>query len=138
MQSMPTPVAAFLFLLVFCVGVKLLALVLQTAAFQSLLRRLSGEGNGEFVAEVRLMWFFGPGSVLYRQRFNCEGNALKAAKRQARILDNWLPRFYYDTDASGSRIELEHEYGISYGVRRVTESEHTEFVALDERTLPGY
>jgi hypothetical protein len=54
------------------------------------------------------------------------------------VLDNWLPRFYYDTDWSGNRVTLEHEYGIAYAVRRVGEAEQTAFTAVDSRTLPGY
>lgn len=138
MKDMPVPLALLLLGLALFLVMKLVSLLLQTSAFQQLARRLAGAGEGDYVAEVALSWFFGRGSVLYRQRFRTEAAAVAAAKRQAVLLDRWLPKYYYDTDSSGNRIQLEHEYGIGWSTRRVTEAEADTFHALDRRALPGY
>ena len=138
MPAIPTPLAVIFILMMIGLVAKILVLAMETPFIQARLRSLSGKGQGDYVAEVMLTWYFGTGSVLYRQRFASEEAALAAAKRQAKVLDNWLPRFYYDTDWSGNRIALEHEYGIAYGVRQVSDAELKAFTALDKRTLPGY
>jgi len=137
-KDIPVPVALLLLGLAVCLVMKLVSLLLQTSVIQNVSRRLTGEGEGDYVAEVSLSWFFGRGSVLYRQRFRTEAAAEAAARRQAVRLDRWLPKYYYDTDSSGNRIQLEHEYGIVWSTRRVTEEEASTFHSLDRRALPGY
>lgn len=73
--------------------------------------------DGPSVAEVWLEWPLCRGSTLYRQRFVDDASAERAARRAAQILDDVLPKHYADTDSSGNRILLEHEYGIYWGVR---------------------
>ena len=94
--------------------------------------------KGEHVAEVWLTWFFGRGTTMYRQRFESRKEAEAAVKAQAAVLDATLPRYYKDTDWSGRTILHEHEYGISYGVRELTEEETSNFFAVNRTTLPGY
>lgn len=138
MKDMPVPAALLLLGLAIMLVVQLVSLALQTSTIQRITRRLAGEGEGDYVAEVALSWFFGRGSVLYRQRFRTEAAAVSAAKRHAVLLDRWLPKYYYDTDWSGRRIRYEHEYGIVWSTRLVTDEEASTFHALDRRALPGY
>lgn len=94
--------------------------------------------DGEFVAEVFLTWYFGAGSILFRKRYATIYAAEKAARFQAQVLDWVLPKHYAVRDCSGRRRMEENEYGISWGVRTLTEDERSAFHALDKRTLPGY
>ncbi len=92
--------------------------------------------DGPFVAEVWLEWEICRGSTLYRQRFSSERAAARAVRRAAEVLDNTLPRFYYDSDWSGRRIRYPHEFEIRFGVRRANEHDTTATIWSPE--LPGH
>lgn len=93
------------------------------------------QDDGPFVAEVWLEWSICRGSALYRQRFKDEQSAHRAARAAAKKLDRVLPTHYVDTDWSGRRVLLEHEYGIHWGVRPATERDSTR--RIWSPTLPG-
>ncbi|HDR9105453.1 hypothetical protein [Paraburkholderia sp. A3RO-2L] len=92
-----------------------------------------------FVAEVWLDWGICRGSTMYRATAKTERRALAKAKLAALQLDLLLPKFYRDTDWSGRPCRLAYDYGIKYGVRKLTAREETEGVtAIWTTILPGY
>lgn len=80
MKDMPVPAALLLLGLAIMLVVQLVRLALQPSAIQKIARRLASEGEGDYVAEVALSWFFGRGSVLYRRRFRTEAAAVSAPR----------------------------------------------------------
>ena len=100
------------------------ALFVFPAAFLLLcLSKPSPRNKGDFVAEVWLKWEICAGSTLYRQNFKTQWVAHIFAKLYAIILDGLLPRVYFSEGWGGGLIKNKYEYGISYGVRKMTEAE---------------
>lgn len=116
--------------------------VLLTVFLAALIRLMQGpskvRNTGVYVGEVWLDWFFGRGSTLYRQRFQSRWGAYLFVKAHAILLDWVLPTHYRDTDWSGRPTWHRHEYGIRYGVRRVTPVEAVDGVqSIWSPVLPG-
>lgn len=91
-----------------------------------------------YVAEVWLEWPICRGSTMYRASARYKKLAWLKAKLAAVLLDVVLPRFYWDTDWSGRRCRYAYEYGIQFGVRKVTEQEERDGVhAFWTASMPG-
>lgn len=100
-------------------------------------REPKSDPQGQYVAEVWLQWYFGRGSTMFRERYATLDQAAHAVKRRAKILDAKLPKFYVDTDWSGRKILLEHEFGIEFGVRQITPQESERFRPVWTTSMPG-
>jgi len=94
--------------------------------------------EGGHVAEVWLEWPLCRGSTLYRQRLATEPQAARFARRMARVLDLVLPTHWHSTDYVGRPCLERYDYGIQYGVRPLTQAEHTTFSPLWSPVMPGH
>ena len=102
------------------------------------LSRPSVRNKGDFVAEVWLRWEICAGSTMYRKNFKTQRAAHIFAKLYAIILDGLLPRVYFSEGWGGGLIKNKYEYGISYGVRKMTEAERNgSFYRIYSTYLPG-
>lgn len=99
---------------VLCAGLALLSAVLRIAASPLV---------GEYIAEVWLEWPTCRGSVMYRQRYRWQWMAIADMRLRAAVLDLVLPRYWLTSDRLDRVIRMPYPYGISYGVRRPTDSE---------------
>lgn len=91
-----------------------------------------------YVAEVWLEWEICRGSTMYRATAKTRLGAWLKAKLAAMTLDCLLPTWYWDTDWSGRRCRYAYEYGIHFGVRKLTEREQQEGVrTIWTAVLPG-
>lgn len=94
--------------------------------------------QGAFVAEAWLEWPVCRGSTLYRQRFRTEWMAALYAKYHAMLLDFELPRTYAAEMSDGRRYLEAYEFGVYFGVRRVSSHELEHGVAdIWSPTMPG-
>lgn len=94
--------------------------------------------DGDFYAEIYLTWFFGRGTVMWRERFITKEAATLAAAAHARYLDDVLPTHYSAEDWSGRPYKERHEYGLSWGVGEATTRAEEELVVVWSTSLPGY
>lgn len=103
-----------------------------------LVPRRQAKPGGRYVAEVWLEWEICRGSTLYRQRFRSRTAATLFARWHALCLDLHLPHFYWDTDSIGRPVRYAYEYGIHWGVRKVTSAEmHQGVSPVWSPALPG-
>lgn len=72
--------------------------------------------EGDWVAEVWSMWYYGRGSNLFCQRYSTKEDAVKAAKRAAKISDKNSSTHYKCSYRDGRVYYEEHKFGISWGV----------------------
>lgn len=93
---------------------------------------------GPYVAEVWLEWEVCRGSTMYRQCFRWKLLAALNAKLHAMLLDGMLPSHYVDRDWSGRPCWYRYEYGIMFGVRKLTAGEAKDGMhAVWTTELPG-
>lgn len=126
---------AMAFIVIFALAVVVVAMAYTGSALYSLKER----ETGPYVAEVWLEWPICRGSTMYRQRFKSRRAAYLAVRLHAMLLDWHLPRYYWDTDWVGRALQLKHDYGIYYGVRKLNADELEEAVnPVWSTVLPGH
>lgn len=130
------PLVAVLLLVVLLLGI---LLFLGTLLMPHRLFFVRGaKRRGGHVAEVWLIWPFGRGSTMYRQRFSTRAGAYVAVRLRAVLLDVCLPTFYSARAYDDTRYLERHEYGIAWGVRELAPCERKSFHAVWSPYLPEH
>lgn len=95
------------------------------------------DDNGEYFAEVYLVWYFGEGSIMWRQRFRSAEAAEVAVKKQAKYLDEILPKYYIAEYQDGTKYNEPHEFGINFRVGRSDTRTESGLTPINRTSLPG-
>lgn len=128
-----------LFIIALVVGIGLPALLLALVFGLNARDHRGPAKDSVWVAEIWLEWPVCRGSTMWRNGFRSKTLAYLVMRLRAWELDMALPRFCRSTDYLGRPCLERYEYGILYGVRKLSPQEAAHGVQRVWTTrLPGH